>query len=329
VTTKKDPHLNRASQLIHSAHRPLLICHVDPDGDAVGSLTGLGRALRQMGLEPIMACSDPVLPRFSYIPGTEAVVQDVSTPFDLVISLDCSDPERLGHFPHMPGFGERALINIDHHLTNLNFGDVNLVDADASSTAEIVLCLLETMGARLDAELSTCLLTGIVTDTRGFRTNNVDARVIQAALRLMNAGASLPYITSHGLDRRPIAALRLWGMALENLRVDDRVIWTSIPLEIRRTAGHTGHGDAGLASLLISADDADAAVVFVEGQDGRIEVALRAVPGFDVAHVALSLGGGGHALAAGCTIPGPMERAQDQVLAALQADLARRRKNHA
>ena len=325
MTTNKNTTLKQASQLIRSAHRPLLICHIAPDGDAIGSLTGLGRALRHEGLEPIIACSDPVPARFNYIPYVGAIVQDVSASFDLVISLDCSDLKRLGHFPQMPTFRNVPLLNIDHHLTNLDFGNVNLVDPQASSAAEVVLRLLEYMALPLDAELATCLLTGIVADTRGLRTSNVTIQVMDAALRLMKAGASLPYITHHTLDRRPTTAIRLWGATLAQLHIEDRVIWTSIPLAMRRTAGYAGNGDAGLVSFLVSGDDADVAVVFVEREDSRIEVSLRAVPGFDVAQVALQLGGGGHALAAGCNLPGPLGEAQARVLAALRADLARQR----
>jgi phosphoesterase RecJ-like protein len=278
-----------------------------------------------MGQEPIMACSDPFPPRFDYVPGVESVVQDVSDTFDLVISLDCSDLKRLGRFPHLPAFGSVPLLNIDHHLTNLNFGAVNLVDPHASSTAEIVLRLLDYMAVRLDADMATCLLTGIVTDTRGFRTSNVTVRVMDAVLRLMKAGASLPRITHHGLNRRPTVVILLWRAALALLHIEDRVIWTSIPLAMRRAVGHVGNGDAGLVNFLVSADDADVAVVFAEREDGRIEVGLRAVPGFDVARVALQLGGGGHALAAGCILPGPLEEAQARFLDALRADLSRQR----
>jgi len=322
---KKSTTLKQASQLIHSAQRPLLICHISPDGDAIGSMMGLGLALRQIGLDPIMACSDPIPHRFRYIPGVETVVQDVSETFDLVISLDSSDLKRLGHFPQIPTFGSVPLLNIDHHLTNLSFGTVNLVDPHASSAAEVVLRLLEYMAVPLDADVATSLLTGIVTDTRGFRTSNVTIQVMEATVQLMQAGASLPYITHNGLNRRPTAVILLWRTALTLLHIEDRVIWTSIPLAMRRAVGYAGNGDAGLVSFLVSADDADVAAVFVEGEDGRVEVGLRAVPGFDVAQVALQLGGGGHALAAGCTLPGPLEEAQAQTLAALRADLARQR----
>ena len=310
--------LKQASQLIQSAHCPLLICHVSPDGDAVGSMTGLGRGLRQMGLEPILACADPIPARFNYISDVEIVVQDVEDSFDLVISLDCSDRERIGRFTQMQAFDNVPLLNIDHHVTNLNFGDVNLVDARASSTAEVVLRLLEYMAAPLDVELATSLLTGIVTDTRGFRTSNVNIQVMEAALRLMKAGASLPHITQRGLDRRPTTAIRLWREALSSLHVKGRVVWATISLAMRKKAGYVGNGDAGLVSFLVSADDADVAAIFVEREDGHVEVGFRAVPGFDVAQVALQFGGGGHALAAGCKLSGPLEDVQAQILAALQ-----------
>ncbi len=322
--------LAQVQQLIRSAQRPLLICHISPDGDAVGSLIGLGRALRQMGLEPVLACADPIPASFGYIPGVEAIVQEAGEQgdafFDLIISLDCADRERGGHFLQAPTLGSARLINIDHHLTNLNFGDVNLVDPHASSTSEIVLRLLECMAVPLDVEIATALLAGIVADTRGFRTSNVTAQVVEAALRLMKAGASLPYVTRHSLDRRPIAAVHLWGAALSQLQAENRVAWTSIPLAMRRAVGHEGSGDAGLVSFLVSAEDTDAAAVFVERGDGRIEVGLRAMPGFDVAQVALQFGGGGHALAAGCNLPGPLEQAQARVLAALQTELAHQRR---
>lgn len=322
---KKNATLNQASQLIQSAHLPLLVCHTSPDGDAVGSLAGLGLALRQMGREPTMACSDPIPKRFRYIPGAEAIVQEISTTFDLVISLDSSDLKRIGEFPHMPALGNVPLLNVDHHVTNLNFGAVNLVDPHASSTAEIVWRLLDALSIRVNAEIATCLLTGIVTDTHGFRTSNVTVQLMEIALRLMKAGASLPTITHHSLNRRPTAAILLWRAALTQLQIEEGIAWTSIPLALRRQVGYAGNGDAGLVNFLVSADDANVAAVFVENEDGQVEVGLRAVPGFDVAQVALQFGGGGHALAAGCTIAGSLEEVQAQVLTALRADLARQR----
>jgi len=317
--------LRRASELILAAHRPLVICHVAPDGDALGSLTGLTYALRQLDISPIAACADTIPSGFEYIPGIEGIVQRVDRPFDLVIALDCSDRHRLGDLTDLPGFDQCPLVNIDHHITNVEYGDVDLIDPEASSTAEIVLQLVDALDVPLDETLATSLLVGIVTDTRGFRTNNVSPRVLRAALRLTEAGASLPYVSVHGLDRRPMVVVRLWGAALSLVNFDDGVIWTSIPVAMRREVGYQGNGDAGLASFLVSADEADISVVFVEQEDGSVDVGLRATPGFNVAQFALQFGGGGHALAAGFSISGPLEEAERCVLAPLRAEAARQR----
>jgi len=307
----------------------LLICHLSPDGDAIGSLTALGRALRQRGHDPILACVDPIPYRFDYLAGSESVVSEVNERFDAVISLDSSDTIRLGHFTQLAGFRDVPLLNIDHHLTNLYFGDVNLVDTDASSAAEVVWQLLRYLDIPPDAEIATSLLTGIVTDTRGFRTSNVTPQVMEIALQLMKAGASLTYITQHALERRPTAAILLWKEALASMQTEEenRIIWAQISQAMRRKSGYNGNGDAGLVSFLISADDMDAAAIFVEREDGQIEIGLRAMPGFDVAQVALQFGGGGHALAAGCNVPGPLDEARERILTALRASLTQQRQS--
>jgi phosphoesterase RecJ-like protein len=282
-------------------------------------------AVRQLDLSPIMACADTIPSGFDYIPGTESIVRHVNETFDLVIALDCSDRNRLGGFTELPHFDQHSLINIDHHVTNVEYGDVDVVDPEASSTAEVVLELLDYLNVSINEPLATSLLAGIVTDTRGFRTNNVAPRVLRAALRLMEAGASLPYVSQHGLDRRPLVAVRLWGAALSLLKFSQGIIWTNIPLEMRRGVGYQGNGDAGMASFLVSADEADVSVVFVEQEDGSVDVGLRAEPGFDVAQFALRFGGGGHALAAGFSAPGPLEEAEERVVASLRAEISRQR----
>ncbi len=306
--------LLEAGQLIWSSSRPLLACHVSPDGDAIGSLTGLALALRYLGLQPMAVSPEPVPVGLHYIPGARDLTQHVDSTFDLVIALDCSDPERLGHIVGIEGFSRVPLVNIDHHLTNIYFGAVNLVDVQASSTAEIVLQLLDHMAVPLDERISTCLLAGIVTDTRGFRTSNVTIQTMEAATRLMRAGAPLTYITRYGLDYRPTSALLLWKEALASLQLKERVAWATVSLSMRQKAGYEGNGDAGLVDFLLSAADADVAAVFIERRDGYTEVGLRARPGHDVARVAQRLGGGGHALAAGCKFPGLPEEAQAQIL---------------
>ena len=313
--------LQKANSLIQSTQYPLLVCHVAPDGDALGSLLGLSKALTQLGRQPLLACADPVPAHYRFLVGAELIDQEVTAPFDLVITLDCSDLQRVGHIAETPGFSDCSLLNIDHHVTNLNFGQVNMAPAGASSTAEVVLDLLDYMQVSIDTDLATCLLTGILTDTRGLRTSNVSVKVVESVLRLTKTGASVPHIIQNTLDRRSTSAMRLWGMALAQLQVKDRIIWTSIPQEMRQSAHYMGNGDAGLANYLIGAQEADVAAVFVELDNSNVEVGFRADPGYDVAQVALELGGGGHTLAAGCTTEGPLEAAQNYVLHLLRESL--------
>ncbi len=262
----------------------------------------------------MLFCPDPIPSRYHFLPLATTFSTQVTAPFDLVVSLDCSDTDRLRDLPHHPDFHNVPLLNIDHHVTNTNFGSVNLVITNVSSTAEIVYQVLNALGMPLDTGMATSLLTGVVTDTRGFRTPNVTPAVIETALRLMQAGASLPAIIQHTLERRDVATIHLWRQALATVQLQDRLIWASISQDMRRQARYEESGDAGLVSFLISADEADVAVVFSEQENGNIEVGMRAKPDYDVSQVAFQLGGGGHKLAAGCTIPGPLTKVQRQVL---------------
>jgi len=317
--------LDQSRDLLLTCTRPLLIAHVEPDGDAVGSLLGLGWALRALGKSPLLACPDRLPRRFAFLPGFHDVTDDPQGSFDLCVALDCSDPERMGQIALRPDLQDVPLLNIDHHRTNPAFGTINLVDADAASTTQVLYDLICHLGVPLDERIATCLLTGLVTDTRGFRTANVTLAVMRIVVALMEAGAPLTEIARRGLDQQPLSVLRVWGAALAQAEVVDGVVWTSLPLATQQAVGHNSSGSAGLSNTLISAEEAQVAVVFKERADGQVDVGLRAVPGFDVAGIAQALGGGGHALAAGCLVEGPLVEAQERVLSLVRTDLARQR----
>ena len=309
--------------LIRGARHILVIAHVDPDGDAIGSLLALGHALRALGKRVVLACADAVPAQYHYLPGAEAVTSYPAGEFQLLISVDCSDIQRMGTAYRPGAFADRPLINIDHHATNVSFGSVNWVDSTAASTAEMVFDLIEEMAVPITADIALCLLTGIVTDTRCFRTSTTTARTMAAATRLMEAGASLTLITEQVLNRRPLAGIRLWAEALSSLQVRNRVIWTEITQAMLARSGLRGNGvEGGLTNFLVSAHEADVAVVFTEKHGGSVEVGLRSVPGVDVSGVAFRLGGGGHPQASGCRIHGTMEDVRTRVLAALDLALS-------
>lgn len=316
---------------IDAADRILLISHVVPDGDAIGSLLALKWLLEAAGKSVVAANADGVPTPLRFMPGWEAVVKatdDLS--FDLVIGLDSSDLARLGtvRSGEPERHGQLPLINIDHHITNLQYGALNIVDSQAASTTQVLFNLARALNWPIDAKVAQCLLAGLVTDTRGFRTANVDAAVMATAQALLEAGASLTLITENTLNRRSAASICIWGKALNALQIEDRIIWTAIPLSMRPDCDHVENSDTGLVSFLVEAEEADVSVVFSERENGRIDVGMRAVPGFDVSQVALSFGGGGHPLAAGCSLYTTLPAAQAQVLAALRAALAEQRQGN-
>jgi phosphoesterase RecJ-like protein len=312
-------------RFIRDARRVMVITHVSPDGDAIGSLLGLGWALRRLEKEHTLACADPVPKRFTYLPGSEAIVvgpEPVLSPvevgeYDLVISLDCADLQRLGA-AYDESLAGLPLINIDHHVTNTHFGTVNWTDTGVASAGEMVLELVESLGVPLDADIALCLLNGIVTDTRGFRIPNTPLRTMRAVIKLMEAGAQLPEVTDHVFNRRPFSDICLWAKALNGLRLDGRIIWSQITRTMRQECAFSENGDAGLVNFLGTTDEADVAIVFVEKDDGRIKVEMRSVPGVDVSAVALNLGGGGHPQAAGCTLDSDLDEAREKVLTAVK-----------
>jgi phosphoesterase RecJ-like protein len=277
----------------------------------------LAHALKTLGKTVIPSCADAIRDRFDILPGHTEVVTQASEAFELVVALDCGDELRLGpiwtDLPNPKPF----LINIDHHISNTRFGQINWIDPSAASTAEMVLQLIDHLGVPLSQSIATCLLYGIVGDTLGFRTPNTTPRQLQYAIRCIEAGASLYESIDQQFNRRSRAVVCLWGKALNAMKIKDRVAYTAISKAMRDACG-MGIADLNLSSFLVSMNEVDRAAVLVEKDDGRIEISLRAKRGYDVSNAAAALGGGGHPLAAGTTIDGPLDAATKQVLLALK-----------
>ncbi len=304
----------RVETLLRQAQRPLLIAHIAPDGDAIGSLLGLGWVLRDAGKRPTLACADPVPEDLQFLPGAPAIVSQAHGDEDLVVALDCADRQRLGSLYDEGLFARVRVANIDHHVTNTRFGTAQLIDANVASTAQIVFGLLQRLEWPVSPWAATCLLTALITDTRSFRTPNTDAGALRTAVALVEAGAPLAEINeqlNHGLS---LGMIRLWGAVLSRVQYREGIIWAEISQEALRECGLAGTDSAGLVSFIASAREAGVAVLFSEREDGQVEVGIRSVPGCDVSPVALALGGGGHPQAAGCTLPGPLAVARDMVL---------------
>jgi len=295
----------------------LIISHVNPDGDTIGAALGLAWALRSRGMIVRLSCADPVPPALRYLPGAEDYAARSLADEDCVIAVDVADLGRLGTVYDPARDGRVPLIVIDHHITNPRFGTVNLV-MERSSTAELVLELIDALGITLDVRMATCLMAGLVTDTQGFRTPNVSAETFATAGRLIAAGANVPEIMRAAFRQRSKASLAVWGQALSGARCEGGLVWTAVTREM--LAGNANHDDtvSGLANFLASVQGARIAAVFHETDAEHVEVGLRSVPGVDVAAVARRFGGGGHPQASGFTATGTLDEVLAEVLPALR-----------
>lgn len=302
---------------IQNAKHILVVTHIGPDGDALGSLTAVASALTQWEKSFTLVCDDALPRRFDFLPFSDQIQQqpDTAVTYDLLIAVDCGDELRMGKaFAELTG--ERPyVINIDHHVTNTKFGDINLIEAEATSTAEVLARLFRAFSLKFTPDLALSLLTGLVTDTLGFRTNNTTAQTMKIAGELMDAGADLNLVMARTMTIKPLSTIQLWQIGLNKMKIDNGLIWTSISTEERETVGYMGSSTAGLVNLMADIEQAAVGVVLIEADDGQIRVGFRCRPPYNVAEVALNLGGGGHALAAGCSLPGPLAKAEAMVVA--------------
>ena len=307
---------NLIRHTLEKSDHVLVITHVDPDGDAIGSLTAVGQALKQLGLRVTLACDDRIPARFRYLQMTSEAVRstDPRIAYDLLFAVDCGDELRMGHvYADLPN-PKPFIINIDHHVTNTRFGDIDVVRPAATSTTEILYSLFLEWGVEITPDIAMSLLTGLVTDTIGFSTIGVTAETLRIAAELVDAGADLGYVTLNALNMRAFSTMKLWSVGMSNMHIDDGLIWTAISNREQEEAGYHSSSSVGLTNLLADVDEAVMAAVLMESDDGSVKVSLRCRPPYTVSEVAVELGGGGHPLAAGCTLPGPLAEAEATIV---------------
>lgn len=316
-----DDALERVAQELERAGKIFIAAHIMPDGDCIGSALALGLALREMGKTVTLSLDDKVPETFNYLKGFEELKPRLPEDAEVFVFVDGSDHSRYGRAYDPERIGARMSINIDHHVTSEQFGAVNLVDVSAASTAEIVYRLVRRLGAPLTPEIAQALLTGIVTDTLGFRTVATTPDTLERATALMREGGSIAEIIDRVYNRRSFNSLRLLGYAIEHAKLDGPVIWSMVGKQTLRQYGINGNGTGGIVNMLLSVADASVAFFVTERDDGRVDVGLRSRAGTDVSGIAHRLGGGGHKQASGALLAGPPEAAAARVLAEVKKEL--------
>jgi phosphoesterase RecJ-like protein len=309
---------NELIALIHNqlekANRFLVVSHLRPDGDAIGSVLGIGLPLIANGKDVQMILSDGVPENFRFLSGTELIKTNPAGEVDYIIVVDSSEIERTDSV--LAGLGTVDL-NIDHHKTNTNFANINLVESTAVATTEILTKYLPDFGLEITKPVANALLAGIVTDTIGFRTTNVYPPNTQIS-RFNGIGWNLADIYYRTITEQSIEAARYWGAGLSKIQLDEGLVWTMLSLSARQEAGYQLRDDADLIKILSGIQGAKVAVLLIEQPGGCVKISWRLCGSLstelDVSEIALKFGGGGHKAAAGADVKGNIDEVLDDVL---------------
>ncbi|WP_309232354.1 DHH family phosphoesterase [Micromonospora tarensis] len=309
--------------------RVLLICHINPDGDALGSMLGFGLGLRQLGVQHVRATfpGPPEVPEpFRGLPGLDLLVPAHATDPapDLVICFDAASESRLGELAGRLSTAGAALV-LDHHASNPGFGTVNLVDPSAAATSVVAERLLTRLGVVVDAAIAECLYVALTTDTGSFRFEATTPAVHQLAARLLATGISPGDISRRVFDTRPFGAVRLFGEVLGRARLEPAaaggrgLVWTFATLDDLARHDQRPYVLEALIDSVRCTAEADVACVVKQGTATEWAVSMRSKGAVDVSRVAVALGGGGHRFAAGFTGRGTVEQVVDSIRAQLDA----------
>ena len=297
---------------LEKAKNILIASHVRPDGDAIGSLLGLGLALLDAGKSVQMVLMDGVPASYKHLEGSELILKKPNGEYDTFVTVDSADFRRVGKI--FEEFGQ-VDINIDHHKTNENYGKLNLIEADEVATATILASHLPEWGYKITKPIAAALLTGIITDTLGFRTSNTNPSALRLCADLMETGVDMPDLYMRSLVRKSFVAAKYWGAGLSSMEHKNGIVWASLSLEDRKRTGYGGNDDADLINMISAIEGNKVGMIFVAQSDNHVKVSWRALePGVDVSQVAKHFNGGGHKAAAGADIPGTLEELQPIVL---------------
>ena len=261
-----------------------------------------------------MVLKDGIPDNFRFLDGSELITTKPHGKVDYIIVVDSAEIERTDTELNY----DVPDLNIDHHKTNTDFATINLVESDAVATAEIITRYLPDFGFAISKPIANALLTGIVTDTIGFRTTNVNPQVLRMVADLMDMGGNLAEIYYKTIVEQSLASARYWGAGLSKIKMEDGLVWTTLSLSDRHAAGYLARDDADLVKILSAIEGAKIAVILTEQTGGYVKISWRlcssADSDLDVSEIAQKFGGGGHKAAAGADVKGKLDEVLVKVL---------------
>ncbi|MBW2176464.1 MAG: bifunctional oligoribonuclease/PAP phosphatase NrnA [Deltaproteobacteria bacterium] len=310
---------------LKNSRNVLITSHVNPDGDAIGSLVAMGLALRAYGIKATLYNESPIPAVYRFLPSVELISRQIDAKliFDTAIVLDCGNLERVGSNASMIS-GIPAVINIDHHITNNGFGTLQLIDLAACATAEIVYRLVKAMGIEIDKAMGTSIYTGIVTDTGSFRFSNTNHTAFAICDEMVQMGVQPHNVAQHVYGTYSLGRIKLLNLALESIEISSNGNVSMMMLTRQMLADTGTHPEdaAGLINYARRIEDVKMAALIQEqvngnnGRDGKKQyhVSLRSDGSVDVAAIASGFGGGGHPSAAGFGIKSTLADLKNRII---------------
>jgi phosphoesterase RecJ-like protein len=327
ATFSSPPEWDKAVSAINESASVLLLAHVTPDADALGSALGLGLALQACGKTVQVTVGEPgfMTPKsLNFLPGTELIrsPEDLD-PVDLVISCDVSSDARLGSAQVI--LKEAAVsIAIDHHASFTGFGTIHLVDPKAAATAEIVLDLIDRLELPITKDIAGAIYSGLTTDTGSFKYQSTTSHTLRTAARLLDTGIDSAKLSRLLFDDEPLAALVMMGEAVSRAKLVPEavggkgLVYTSVSIEQRPDLDELAV--ERVIEALRKTSEAEVAAVFKQADDGHWKVSLRSKTAVNVGALANQLGGGGHKYASGYSSRENLDQTVSNLIRALNSD---------
>lgn len=314
--------LKAIAEIIKKNNNFLLVSHINPDGDSIGSQLALKKFLENTGKKAVILNQHPVPDIYKFLYGSEKIKNEISPSenFDVAVVLDASDETRLGDAVNKVLGKVPFIINLDHHVSNNKFGKLRYLNQDASATAVIIYDLIVLLNGKIDKDIAECLYTGILTDTGSFHYLNTDAKSHRVAADIIKYGISPNKIYEEIYEIFNIVTLKLLGLALSSVEINKtgKVAWMKIKQDDYKLSSLTNGETEGFINYVQMIKGVKAALFFKELIDDKnqlaTKVSFRSKEGVDVNKIAGMFGGGGHFHAAGCVIRGGVDAAVKKVV---------------
>ena len=319
-------------EAIKKHKRFLVTAHVNPEGDSLCSQLAMKELVIALGKEAFIVDSDAVPEHYKFLPKISEMSNDLAARpvFDAILVLDCPTLKRIGGVAKLLS-DDKAVINIDHHISNENFGHVNWVDPNASSTGEMVYRLYKEAGVPLTRETALCIYIAILTDTGSFNYDNTSTVTHEIAGELLGYGLDPAVVSESVYERRTLEDIRFLGLVLSTLKVNKtgEIAYLNITRKMLEETGADLSKSEGFINYARSIDGVRVAVLFKEDLKDRnkINVSFRAKGDTDVNEIASYFGGGGHTKASGCTMEGTLAGVEAKILPKVEELLKRKISN--